>query len=220
LPFNGLPTTSLRTLRISGALTLPRDSEFPSLRSLTVVDANGSTLERIGPASVFHCEQLRSFAFVERHKLASELRDDHLRQLVAPGLLTRVVLLQCSKLSSHALAQCLSMLPALRYVALSLVIVTELKNDFVRVLPSDVHVFKLQLVCGRWAPRFLEEQRVLLGSVHRCLLLRKNTPAVVWIGIHDTEVGPDNGQMVLWKRLALERGIDLRLCLWDTNEIV
>lgn len=217
--FEVIPTSSLKHVRLSGTVRLTENLIFPSLRSLSLAGLQGNFFDTRGPAKCFQNSSLDSFAHAQINRESYELRDWHLRALVARNSLTHLILLQSAHLSSQALADCVCALPELVYVAISLVLVEELGADFVSVLPPTVDVFKLQLIRGRFAPALLVEQLGLLESIETHLIHREHPLRLIAIGVSE-DVLEHNGRSDEWRNLARQRGVELRIGNWEANESI
>lgn len=224
-PFAVLGPATIVTLRLSGNCHLFESGSarqaMPALRHLTLVAVTSTYFDRKSLAVCFAGARLDSFAYAQGHKLGFEIRDSHLETLVSPrgpgAHLRTLVLLQCIYLSSHAIAACLQSLPALEYLALSLVTVNELRCNFADAFPPSLRVLKLQVTNSLYSRPFIKEEAEICDTIeHR--FLRCNHPlSILFIHVHD-EVMSVDGRAERWKSIASTAHIDFRLGLWEEDE--
>jgi len=126
--------------------------------------------------------QLEVFSYILRTSTNFELRNRHLQSLVecSGHTLRKLVLLECNRLTSTIIAECLASLPRLEYFALSLVTVEELYTNFLLSLPKTVQVLKLRVINAWYAVSLYEEEKMLcdtieefLGHRHLCIVAMK-----------------------------------------------
>ena len=148
---------------------------MPQLKSLTIHGVHGNSFDRHTFSQCFpRMTQLEEFSYALQVKTAFELRDLHLQSLAQTSghTLRRLVLLECNRLTSTVIAQCLDNLPNLEYFALFLVTVEELNSNFLLSLSNSVQVLKLQVLNAWYATALLKEERILCDTVEEFLRYR------------------------------------------------
>lgn len=216
--FDVIPPDQVRVLRLSGSCRLlDKAHDMPALRHLTIKGVTGTYLDQHFQ-ELFSQSQLSSFQYAHSYRLGFEITDQMLSHLVAgPAAgLRKLVLLQCSRLSSAALTACLQELPLLEYLALSIITFDELQSNFVAVLPSTICVLKLR-VSNIWykSARIVEETR-LCESLEAGILRRRPPPHAVFLSFREEIM--NTGRVERWEDIARAACFTLKLGLWEDQE--
>ncbi|KAI0051767.1 hypothetical protein FA95DRAFT_1554300 [Auriscalpium vulgare] len=219
--FDKIPSDRLETLRISGNAKMRAGLKFPALRHLALHGVTGIDLDRRPlHENIIGCE-LESFAYSMGERMAFEIRDATLKSLIG-GIgkhLRKLVLLDCSRVSSEALMVCLGELPDLEYFALALVTVSELRYDFVASLSSKLLILKLDIRNAWFASPLPDEEQRICDSTETNFLRRRPSPDELQIRVRDTHWTED-GREGRWRDLSVTRGIRLLIGPWTANEEV
>ncbi|KAI0080098.1 hypothetical protein K474DRAFT_1658361 [Panus rudis PR-1116 ss-1] len=210
---------NLRTVRFSGDCQLAPNTKFPALQNLTLHGVTGNYFDRHDIRECFPAANLTSFAFVLDSKDGFQLRDLHLRSLaIGPGRhLQRLTLMGCIQLSSAAIADCLSMLTSLSYLALSLITIDELRTNFVDHIPPTLRILKLHIRNAWFTPVFWSEERCICDSIEGILSARNPPLEQLALSLR-SELLEEDGRRERWHSIA--QGIRLHLYIgpWELQE--
>ncbi|KAG1757486.1 hypothetical protein EDB19DRAFT_1934362 [Suillus lakei] len=159
------------------------------------------------------------FIHAQGHRLGFEIRNVHLESLLAgPGSrLRKLVLLGSSRLSSGTIASCLHSLPTLEYLALSLVTVNELRENFILALGPLLQVLKLQITHAWYAVPLFEEERIICDALEERILLRYSPHTVMHVSFH-SQLMAEDGRQDRWKKIAAAQHISLKIGPWEDEE--
>jgi len=218
-PFQTLPSNQIRSLRLSGDCRLKAETPFPALRHLTIQSVTSNAFDKIRFDNSFPDCQLDSFIHAQGHRLGFEIRNVHLESLVAgPGSrLRKLVLLGSSRLSSAAVASCLRNLPTLEYFAFCLVIVNELRENFILSLGPSLQVLKLQITHALYAVPLFKEERMICDTLEERILRRHSPHAVVHVSFH-SELMAEDGRQDRWTDIAAAQHLTLKIGPWEDEE--
>ncbi|KAG9314431.1 hypothetical protein JVU11DRAFT_5228 [Chiua virens] len=218
-PFDRIPSICIRSLRLSGDCHINHEASFPALRHLTIRSVTSNTFDRIKFSSVFANAHLESFTHAQGHRLAFEMRNAHLESLVnGPGFcLRKLVLLGSTRLTTPVIASCLRNLPTLEYLALSLVTVNELRENFILALGPSLRTFKLQIIHAWYVAPLFDEQRIICNSLEELILTRESLLDTVYVSFH-SRIMSEDGREERWKHIADTRHLTLKIGPWEDNE--
>ncbi|KII87222.1 hypothetical protein PLICRDRAFT_55215 [Plicaturopsis crispa FD-325 SS-3] len=214
-------THKLQRLRLSGQCLFKTLHVYPCLRHLVLHTLPPiSFLDTRRLDDVFRGMDLESFYYAQAHRLGFEMMDHHLESLVsgAHPRLKKLVLLSCSKLSTAAIASCVSKMKRLEYFALSLFTVTELRVNFIEAVPPSVSVFKLQVLPGLWSIPFFHEEELMADTLESMLLLRQPPPRAVSLWLRD-ELVMANDRLKRWSAIADAGNYTLSTDHWEDAEL-
>ncbi|KAF8560429.1 hypothetical protein OG21DRAFT_1401167, partial [Imleria badia] len=216
-PFDRLPSIHVRPLRSSGDCHLTPNSSFPALRHLTIRSVTSNAFDRIRSDSVFAASQLESFTHGQGHRLGFEIRNNHLESIIdGPGrALRKLVILECTRLTTSVIASCLRSLPTLEYFALSLV--NELREDFILALGSCLRTLKLQITHAWYAVSLFDDERIIYDSLEERILSPKSPLDTIYICFH-SRLMMEHGREEKWKRIAQAQYLTLKIGPWEDNE--
>ncbi|TCD61315.1 hypothetical protein EIP91_008643 [Steccherinum ochraceum] len=218
-PLSILTSTSLRRLRLSGVCILPASTPMPNLRSLSLHGTDGNFFDRHTFTECFpDMHQLEEFSFALLQKTGFELRNRHLESLVqcSGHTMRKLVLLECTRLTSATIADCLANLPNLEYFALSLVTVEELEANFLLSLPPRVEVLKLKVTNAWYAIVLYEKEQLLYDTMET--FIQERPFRVVAMNIRSSIMGPLRVERC--QRIASSRGITFTALPWAEDEIL
>ncbi|KAH7931032.1 hypothetical protein BV22DRAFT_1108905 [Leucogyrophana mollusca] len=219
VPFKAVPSAHIRILRLSGDCHLLVKAPLPNLLHLTLRGITSNSFDQIPFNVCFPSCQLESFTHVQGHRLGFELRNSHLESLVTgPGShLRKLVLLGSSRLTSSVIASCLRNLPTLEYLALSLVTVNELRDNFVLALGPSISVFKLQITHAWYATPLFEEERRICNALEERLLHPRSPLSAVFVSFHSRLMSED-GRQERWISIAEAAPLTLKIGPWEDDE--
>jgi hypothetical protein len=223
---HSVPEVNIRRLRLSGLLRLEEPLEScKALQHLTIYGVTGNYLDS-RPLPPMEKVALQTFQYGQGDRLGFEMRTAFLRSMLSGShtSLRKMVLLQCSKLSSNGLATCLQSLKSLEYFALSFITVNELRANFIEALPLSMHTIKLKITRARWSSPFYDEERKLCTSLQLWMansvdrkVLHLYLPHIFrGNGIALTTTGEDTD----WALMAARHRVDLRLGDWECLEAI
>ncbi|KAF9822053.1 hypothetical protein IEO21_00047 [Rhodonia placenta] len=218
-PFEVISPRDVEQLRLSGNCQMPTFPPTPALRNVVLHGITGNAFDNNAIDKCFSQSRLESFSYGMGDKLGFELRDRHIQSLVSlsGARLRRLVLLECNRLSSKALAECLDGLPHLEYFALHIITVEELRSNFVLSLAPSVQVLKLHVINAWYAVPLLAEERGLCDAVENAILDR--TVAPVEVSVHFRELlMKEDGRQARWQEIATQRQIQLSFGRWEDRE--
>ncbi|KAF8446018.1 hypothetical protein L210DRAFT_3528909 [Boletus edulis BED1] len=218
-PFDRLPDHRVCSLRLSGECRLSSKASFPALRHLTIRSVTSNAFDRLDFNSVFAGSQLESFIHSPGDRLGFEVRNMHLQSLIdGPGrCLRKLVLLGCTLLSSSEIASCLRSLPTLEYFALSIVIVNELRENFILALGPCLRTLKLQVTHAWYAVPLFDEERVICNSLEEWVLSPNSPLATIYVSFHNRLMIEDRREE-RWKRIAHAQHLTLKIGPWEDSE--
>jgi hypothetical protein len=210
---------NIRRLRLSGFLRLNEPlHNYKTLEHLTICGVTGNYFDQ-KPLTGMEGISLKSFQYSQGDRLGFEIRAPFLSSLFSGShsSLTKLVLLQCSKLSTEELTSCLTSLTALDYFALSFITVNDLQCDFIRVLPRCTRTLKLKLTNARFTRPLLEEEMRLCGSLK---LFFTSPPSPVQAHLHLPNVISLPSDKHEWHSLASKNGVVIRFGDWELAETI
>ncbi|KAL1670602.1 hypothetical protein GGF50DRAFT_109035 [Schizophyllum commune] len=203
----------VQSLRLSGNVSL-RTTDLPALRHLSLVEVTSTVFER-NVEGIFRTSPIESFVYDYGRPRAPafEMHDNFLREVLQPhgATLRQLVLLDCNKVTTTALRDCLADLPRLEYFALSFVTTREFDSAFVRVLPPSLKVFKIAVRTGKFQIPLETEESSLCDAVEANLLARVPPPRSIFIDLRDAVVGE---RIPGWSATARQRRIHLHFGPW------
>ncbi|KAI5898129.1 uncharacterized protein SCHCODRAFT_02490504 [Schizophyllum commune H4-8] len=206
-------TEAVQFLRLSGNVSLCT-TDLPTLRHLSLVEVTSTFFER-KVEGVFRRSPLESFVYDygQSRAPAFEMHDDFLKEVIQPHGVTlrQIVLLNCNKVTTAALRDCLADLPRLKYFALSFVTTRELDSAFIRVLPPSLEVFKIAIRTGKFQIPLEAEESSLCDAVKVNLLVRVPPPRSISIDLRDAVVGE---RISSWFATARQRRVHLHFGPW------
>ncbi|KAJ4486244.1 hypothetical protein J3R30DRAFT_3820586 [Lentinula aciculospora] len=216
--FEVVSSDSVQTLRLSGSCELAQGTKFPRITNLAINEVTWHHFDQ-HMEEQFAQSRLQQLQY-RQYKTAFKLRDRHLNFLVLrpASRLHRLVLLDCTGLSTQNLATCLKLLEQLRYLALSYISVHELDSDFVAAFPPSLLVLKLGVRNVRSMTPLLQEEHRLCDSVEDFVIMRDPPLISVYVYFRD-EVMAASGRGTRWTRIAKERKFVLQLRAWEADEI-
>lgn len=170
------------------------------------------------------CPQLSTFATTpKRWSIMEEIQDAHLKSFIVGrgtgATLIKLVLLDCSQLTTGALDECLHHLPHLQYFALSWIINKELSTNFILSLPDTLVVLKIQVDRPFSASRFLEQERTLCNTLEHHVLLRKTSLTLV-CAMFARILLDENNRQTRWMHICHASGTRLQIGPWEADEII
>ncbi|KAL1753297.1 hypothetical protein FB107DRAFT_217988 [Schizophyllum commune] len=203
----------VQSLRLSGNASLCT-TDLPALRHLSLVEVTSTFFER-NVEGMFRASPIESFVYDYGRPRAPafEMHDNFLREVLQPhgATLRQLVLLDCNKVTTTALRDCLADLPHLEYFALSFVTTREFDSAFVRVIPPSLKVFKIAVRTGKFQIPLETEESLLCDAVEANLLARVPPPRTISIDLRDTVVGE---RISRWSTTARQRRIHLHFGPW------
>ncbi|KAF9015272.1 hypothetical protein BDQ17DRAFT_1294958 [Cyathus striatus] len=160
---------------------------------------------------------LRAFRYLRGDRLAFEVDDSFLRSLIlaVDTHLHTLVLLECSKLSTNTLKECLQDLPRLEYFALSLA-TYEFSVNFLVALPGLTNVLKLKITNGRYTKPYIREENIVCSYIHDVICCRSPQPRYIYLDLREVIMEYASG--MIWRSRAC--GSTLRIGQWEKDEDV
>ncbi|KAH7911962.1 hypothetical protein BJ138DRAFT_1149504 [Hygrophoropsis aurantiaca] len=221
IPFKTISGKHIESLRLSGDCHLSPQTtgSLLSLRHLTLRGITGNSFDQMPFNICFSGCMLQSFSHVQGHRLGFEIRNNHLESLVkGPGAhLRKLVLLGSSRLTSSVIASCLHNLPTLEYLALSLVTVNELRDNFVLAIGPSISVLKLQITHAWYATPLFEEERLICNALEERLLNPRPPLTAVFVSFHSRLMSED-GRQERWMAIAETARLVLKIGPWEDDE--
>lgn len=210
---------SMRTLRLSGFLRLDQPLEScKMLQHLTIHGVTGNYFDQ-RPLTEMEDISLQSFQYHQGSALGFEIQTQFLSSVIlgSHSSLKKLVLLQCSRLSTTGLVSCLSSLTSLEYFSISLITHNELDGDFIAALAPSTHTIKLKILEARFTRPFITEEKILCESL-KCWLPGQAKPKL--LRLHLPHVIYQSSRKKEWMRVALENGVDLKFGDWEASELI
>ncbi|KAJ4001018.1 hypothetical protein F5050DRAFT_1561665 [Lentinula boryana] len=219
--FQVVSPNRVKNLRLSGECGLLLGTKLPSLTNLAICGVTGHHLDQ-HMEEYFAQSLLEEVRYRQGDKLGArfELRDHQLKSLVfgsASGL-HKLVLLDCTRLSSSILTTCFRHLEQLQYLALSFVSVHELDSNFVAAFPTSLAVVKLGITNAWFSSPLLQEEHKLCESFEESIIMRDPPLRSVHADLRD-EVIVASSRGTRWTKIAKERKFALKLGPWEEDEI-
>ena len=221
-PFSLIAANDVRRLRLSGDCHIPaKVKDMPHLRQLTLSGITSNLFDRNNLQECFPSANLDEFLYTMGAKDGLILRDHQLRS-VAFGIgrsLHKLVLLECSRLTSTCLAECIETLHNLRYLAVSVITVDEMNANFLMLLPRTVTVLKVSINNAGYTIPFVEQEETICDTLEIDVFNRR--PALDSIAVSfRSELMDDGDRRDRWTKMCQERKISLYIGNWMQNEIV
>lgn len=212
----------MRCLRLSGDCHIPtKVNDFPRLRQLTLSGITSNLFDRNNLLEYFPSANLDEFCYIMEAKDGLILRDHHLRS-IAFGIgrnLSKLVLLGCSRLTSTCLAECISALHDLHYLALSIITVDEMNGNFLMLLPRTIAVLKLSITNAGYTIPFIDQERAICNTLETDVFKRRRSLDTIAVDFR-SELMEEEGRRCRWTVICRERNIPLYIGNWMENEIV
>jgi hypothetical protein len=224
-PFTAISPISIRALRLTGECHISKSTlvvEFPALKALTMVAIIGNSFDRADLSYYFPKASLNTFIYKHGHKLGFEIRTHHLMSLAHSfgARLRKLVLLGVSRPKSAAIAHCLRDLNCLEYLALSLITVAEIEENFVLAIPATkLVVLKLAVRNAWYALPLYREESLLCDCLEERFLLRNPPLQEVCVDFRD-KILEQGGRLQRWNTIAAEKKIQFDSRLWEMREEV
>lgn len=218
-PLSIVKSAPLRRLRLSGDCILPDTAPMPNLRSLSLYGVEGNFFDRRTFEECFpEMHQLQEFSYILVNKTGFELRNRHLESLIqcSGHTLRKLVLLECNRLTTTVIADCLTQLPNLEYFALALVTVEELESNFLLSLPTNVTVLKLKVINAWYAVILHPGEKIICQTVED--FLQERPLQTVAMDFRSSLLGGPIIQRC--KEIASDRGISFSTGPWVQNETI
>jgi len=218
--FDKIPTHNIHNLRLSGNCRLKSSTDLTDLRHLTICGVTGNYLEQHFENHFLNCIRLQSFQFARGNVLGLQLKDSFLTSVLSncSFSLTRLVLLDCTQISSTTLWSCLSKLSYLEYLAVAFTTRRELQSNFIEALSDTVMTLKIKIIEGKYSHVFQTEEAGICDEIEASFLLREPKPAALHVWFRPEVL--DLRRRERWGSIAALRRVALHYGDWNHSEIM
>lgn len=107
----------------------------------------------------------------------------------------------------------------LEYFALSLVTVSELRENFILALGRSLRTLKLQVIHAWYAIPLFGEERIICNSLEERILSPKSPLTTIYASFH-SRIMTEDGREERWKRIAQAQHLALKIGPWEDDEDV